>query len=287
VFGPLKHAYHVGLETGDVEYAFLNGTIFCFHCFEAGKPLPLIENELHSLLNAMKSYKQEARQIMVASFLHKVQVLRGRLDKRMSFTGAVVDLQTALQSRFESENTSERYWSHFTELQLAYIFGDYERAVEHGDRCRDTSQVSATGIESTSVLFFDGLSLLALYQESKRQRVRTLWHVRHHVRFLKKIAKKSPQNVLCLLYLLEAELASIIRHDRSMANWKYTSAIAMATETGHIFGHALACERAGRHAVRVGDQATAESYLRKALSSYNTWGSTPKVQQLRDEFNFL
>lgn len=86
--------------------------------------------------------------------------------------------------------------------------------------------------------------------------------------------------------MLNAEVC-VVKKKHEAANCNFTLAIAMANETGHLLDQATAYERAARYALMCNDRTTATPLLERALSSYNTWGSTPKVNQLKAEFPFL
>ncbi len=101
---------------------------------------------------------------------------------------------------------------------------------------------------------------------------------------MKKVAENSEWNFQNKVYLLEAELSSVSEHiDNGETLEKYKKAIEVAKRSKFIHEEGLACELTGFHSNRVGDNANALYFFRRAKECYNEWGSRMKVKFIDNE----
>ncbi len=80
--------------------------------------------------------------------------------------------------------------------------------------------------------------------------------------------------------LLEAEAAAL-DGDVSKAARLYEKAVGSASHNGLIHIAALACERAGEHALHTGAPIAADAYFAEAIHFYERWGASARVAALR------
>lgn len=76
--------------------------------------------------------------------------------------------------------------------------------------------------------------------------------------------------------LLEAEIYSF-RGKHQEAKEAYTASIETARSSRFVHEQGLACELAGHHCRKIGDDATARSFYNQAKQCYLDWGSQMKV----------
>ena len=56
---PLQESYHIGLETGAIEFACINTNIYCIHAYLSGKRLVRLEEETKAYSDSFNQFKQE------------------------------------------------------------------------------------------------------------------------------------------------------------------------------------------------------------------------------------
>ena len=86
--------------------------------------------------------------------------------------------------------------------------------------------------------------------------------------------------------MLEAELKSYEgKHDEAKAY--YVASINSAKASGFIHEQGLACELAGKHCKKVGDNSSARNFLNQANVCYTEWGSQMRVESIARQLNLL
>lgn len=85
---------------------------------------------------------------------------------------------------------------------------------------------------------------------------------------------------------MEAELKSHEgKHNEAKAS--YDASINSAQASGFIHEQGLACELAGKHCKKIGDNRSARSYFNQAKVCYTEWGSEMKVDSITSQLNLL
>ena len=85
---------------------------------------------------------------------------------------------------------------------------------------------------------------------------------------------------------MEAELKSHEgKHDEAMTF--YVASIKSAKASGFIHEQGLACELAGKHCIKVGDNSGAQNFFNQAKVCYTEWGSQMRVDSITCQLNLL
>jgi hypothetical protein len=85
---------------------------------------------------------------------------------------------------------------------------------------------------------------------------------------------------------LEAELRSNEgKDDEAMTS--YVESINSAKASGFIHEQGLACELAGKHCKKVGDNSSAQNFFNQAKVCYTEWGSLMRVESITRQLNLL
>lgn len=197
---PLKEAYQVGLQTGDIESAAvstrvkytesvittvmsfrffslttrcsvhmftqLNAHAYAWNCYES-TPLPHLEQELGAWLKELVGYGQRASLSLMQPLHQMILNLMGTKPGTPSnpciLTGTVMNQEKLLQFGHES-NQILVWWIHFCIMFLEYTFGNYESAERHSHQCRAILEHSCSGMDAAMVLFVESMTLLAMAQ---------------------------------------------------------------------------------------------------------------------------
>jgi len=212
-----------------------------------------------------------------------VRNLAGLEEVPSRLAGAVFDTSESLQELIEIRNGSSVFFASLMELQLAYLFGDHERAAVHGERAVQNLDAIMSTVFIPQTRLYEALNLAALARRARGGRRRAyLRRARRNLRRLRHWAAANPQNFRNKALLVEAELASVRGRDAA-AERAFERAAEEAQHQGFVHEEALARERAGLHYLERGRETLAATYLREALMAYGAWGARSKVSALRRE----
>ena len=75
------------------------------------------------------------------------------------------------------------------------------------------------------------------------------------------------------------------KHDEAKAS--YVASINSAKASGFIHEQGLACELAGKHYKKVGDNSSARTFFNQAKVCYTQWGSQMRVDSISCQLNLL
>ena len=101
------------------------------------------------------------------------------------------DLSLAMPGK----NKRFRLWFRFYTMQLAYLFGDYDRAEHFSDTCAALYNTPIGAVDIAYPLFYECLVLLQQARRGK-QRLRHLAYVRSRVKRIRRWSVHNPANFL-------------------------------------------------------------------------------------------
>jgi len=278
----LRSNYHVGLETGDLQFA--GYAIFCafaFSFFPGIQPgLPEFQREIADLCEAMLRLKQ----VTISNYFQMMRqavhdLIEGKSWDRY-LQGAFYDEQ-AMMPRHEQEHDRNGIWYvNFNRLVVNYLLADPEEALEDARRCEGCLD-GATGFPYLPIYYFlDSLILLAAHRKNPRGGTEgVLARVDANQEKLAAWARFAPMNCQYKHDLVEAERLRLL--GRSIAAMTaYDRAIAGARENGYLRDEAIASELAAGFHLAEGRERVARAYLQDARDGFERWGAAAKVRQL-------
>jgi hypothetical protein len=274
---PLRYAYRVGMETGDIEFAMMNGNIRCWLQLDI-TPLPALEKEITVFNERMELYGQELNMMRIKPVWQMLKNLMGQAKgDPITLTGDI--MEESMIDQWKQESMSVYKWSNAYRMMLAYLFGDYTRAEHFSNGCRTLAEYPWGAVDVAVVIFFDALTALAKARKTNQKKAPL---AEKRLQRLQYWANHSPHNFLGKQFLLEAEMAALAGQ-HNLAFSKYTCAIALSREGGFIMQTGLANERTGKYLLEQDDKESAVFYIREAISLYKRWGAKAKVKSLKDE----
>jgi predicted ATPase len=274
---PLLHGHRIGMHTGDDEFASVCASIYCIHAFEVGVSLHSMRRVWEGIYEWMLSKRQSSLLSISLPWLQALHHFMGLSDDPLSSKGNLIDYDDAV---FRAEAIGATVYVvgiRYTQMILAYIFNDYEKAATISLGLQDISLIPPT-IERMVGVFYLALTSLAMVKRKTLVR-QNLKVAKRSISTLKKWADHSPYNCLEKLLLVQAELASA-QNQNSRASTKYILAIAMSKESNLLMNQALSNERAARHFQDMGDTDAAKPFFVEALRCYEEWGGNAKVVRL-------
>jgi tetratricopeptide (TPR) repeat protein len=279
--GPLKYAYVVSLEKGDIEYAFLCGNICLWKQIEI-EPLEKLHNDVQAQIKQMAIFCQfhnlemlKGLHITIRNFLW-----RAKIDSSHPGEDLIVEKE---YNDIKSPSSTMLGWSHINRLWIYYMFGNFEKAYFHANAAIATGLLTRN--VATNDPFFLLLVGLADIENSRRLNTRRSKHARICIKLIKQLADHAPCNFLGKQFLLEAQLATL-ENKPKRALQKFTCAITLAKD-GFIMETALGYELAAKALFQTGDLERANTFFEEAILVYRRWGSVPKTTHLLREIKTI
>jgi class 3 adenylate cyclase len=281
---PLQESYHIGLETGAIEFACINANIYCIHAYLTGRPLDKIESETRAYSESFDQYKQETNFNYNEVYRQAMLNFMGRSEDPLVLTGDAYDEEKMIAQNRERNDQTGAFFIHFNKLILYYYFHDYKKAYQHAIEARERLESVLAKFEIPNHHFYEALTLLAMYPDAKQAEKRKMMkRVRGNLRKLKKWARDAAENYLHKYQLVNAERLRVLnRHDQ--ARMEYDRAIAGATANRYIHEEGLAYEIAGRFYLHQQSEGLAEFHLKAAYNAYREWGAKAKLRNLEQRY---
>lgn len=277
---PLRDSVQQGMDVGDLEFAGYGADLYCTALFYLGEPVDRVIAELGTYIELLARLKQEFQRLFGSILRQGVMSLVTDAEDPLAFEGPSFDERTELAPLVAGNLSNLLCLYHSTKLQLGVIFGDHERAAEHGVKAEPHLGAMAAHFTSVQHGFYSALAQLGLAAKREgNERAACLEKAEKHLAVLAGQALHGPENHLHKLQLVQAEKARV--EGRTLdAMDLYEKAIARAAEQKFLHEEALAYELAAGLYVGLGRLRIASGYLGEARARYLEWGATAKVAQL-------
>ncbi len=281
---PLLDGYHVGLETGDNEYAGYCAFFYCSHSFVSGNALTELDQEMTAYDKAILRLKHSPSIYMQRIFHQTVINLQKQSYKPGLLQGDIYDEQIESPLHLKATDLSTLFFLNFTKLYLAYLFNDFKQAVTIARQTEIYLNGIVGGVFVPLFHFYDSLARLATAPNKSKQ---GLWNkINANQNKLRHWAKHAPMNYRHKYLLVEAEKLRIQGHDNRASEY-YDQAISLAKENQYLNDEALANELAARFYLNKDRKKIARAYMQEARYCFLQWGATAKVSKLDQEYHKL
>ena len=277
---PLLESYHIGLETGAIEFACINANIYCIHAYAIGKPLDVLEPEIADYSQIIRQYKQETNFMYNEVFRQSALNFMGKAEDYLKLNGDAFNEDTMIIEGIEQKNRTISFHIFFHRSILGNYFNEADFAFENALKAEQLVDAVLAKIEVAIHAFHFGLAAANVSHEkyptaanilSKCIKKMTLW------------AKNAPENFEHKLLLLLAEQARNKNQHNQARNF-YDRSINKANQMGYLQEEALANELAGKYHKANSNIILGTFYLRNAFQSYRSWGASAKLTQLAKQF---
>ncbi|WP_159883610.1 AAA family ATPase [Paenibacillus puerhi] len=286
----LRKAYHFGVESGDFVYAGYSITFSFFLRLFKGDHLAEVLKETEQYQNFIVRAKDRDTS-MILTILQRYAHNLNEQTAHLSLPGSPVtecfmtDEELAQLSGYTNNAVIHTYYA--MQAQTYYLFGRLPEAKKLLDEAEATL-LTVFGMLHVQLHHFNyAMVLMGLYpdagtSEQKRYRRR----IQVSLRFLGKWAQHTPDNLLHLQLLLEAEW-NRLTGSRSVAEEKYDQAIHYAGKFRFVHYEAMANECAAKHYWQLGKLKVARPYLLEARSLYLQCGMVRKAAELDERYPHL
>jgi predicted ATPase/signal transduction histidine kinase/CheY-like chemotaxis protein/tRNA A-37 threonylcarbamoyl transferase component Bud32 len=279
---PLREAYLIGMETGDLEYAAYAACVYSYHSYVMGKELATVEREMAMYSNALSKLGQETSYYYNQLNRQVVLNLMGRAEDKCRLIGESYD-EVKMLPLHQSANAQNICRSlYFYKLVLCYLFQDYQQALENAKLAENYSDSAVGTIPLYH--FYNSLVHLAIYSEASKSKQKIiLQKVKANQKKIKKWAQFAPMTHLHKFYLVEAERHRVLGENARAIDY-YDRAITLARENEYLNEEALANELAGKFYLAWGKEDVAQAYITNAYYCYLRWGATAKMKDLEERY---
>ena len=286
-FDPLREAYQLGLESGDLSFAGLAGFDYTAHCYWADENLARVESEGASYSDVFRTLKQENIVQLLNMYRQAALNLMGSEGAPDRLKGEACD-EDALVPAFQStHNLNGLCQLYMHKMILAYLFRRHEDALGYSVEVQKSLGAATATQAAPTYYYYSALIHLALAGKGPDSpgKKSALYKkaVRTAIRRLRKWAASAPINYEHHLHLVEAEFARVLGQDAA-AREHYDKAILLAGENRYLNDVALAAELAGRHHFERGLTHVARGYLRDAHYGYLQWGANALARRVEASF---
>jgi signal transduction histidine kinase/CheY-like chemotaxis protein len=294
-YEPLQHAtqdyqkaYHIGLESGNLQYAVyaFGHNMYCR--FYQGVNLLELFTEIDGYLSFCRSRKNqwgidlmEAGQLVILN-------LMGESERTASTEFGKKELTEAqFVERCEAHrNIQVLCIFYILKTQALYLHGHFEQALDSAKEAekRIISVATQGLLPASEHRFTESFLLLALYPQVSPVQQRDYWKkITANQRLAQIWVDNCPANFQHQYLLIAAEMARLSGHALEAMDL-YDQAIASAQQNGFIQNEALGNELAANFWLGKGKEAFAKLYLKEAYYNYQLWGAKRKTADLEEEY---
>lgn len=279
---PLRDSYHVGLETGAIEFACINANIYCIQAFLIGSSLRKIEEETRDFSENFAAFNQDTNHSYNEIFRQGMLNFMGKTGGDPTvLTGRAINEEAMLARGEEMNNRISILQVYLNKMILANYFGDYETAWRSAVEGRPKLDAVLAKLEVAYFHFHEALAAINLAGKKDQPKRKLLGRARKNMRKMKAWAKYAPENYQHKYELLQAEFARVVGQFEKAGKY-YDLAIQHSAEQQYLHEEALAAELAYRYLANANRPNISLYYLRMAVQLYREWGADAKVQQLNE-----
>ena len=287
---PHIHAYRVGMQTGDFEYAFLNANMYvqrnrqrsllsffdlfryCWAATHAGVPLPEISATWKESRTEMKRLGQQAILDMAEPCVVVTDLLMGHEEP-------------SFEDLFSRRPATAQAFLRSSQLYAYYVLNNRDGMRSIIKSCLNVGNLILLVDDAVKHSWLCSMAMLYL-ANTRREKRRALRNSRRTIGLLQRRCRDCPQNYLGHLNFLQAEVAWASGR-RCEAEVQFLQTIGLAAMNRNLFLEAKARERTGWFHHAHGKYYEALEYMRSSRSCFVVWGAQGKANMLNADIELF
>lgn len=278
----MGQAYHYGIASGDFEYAAFSIFMASYFRFFGGEQLSKTKVRMADNSKSLHELQQSAPLQMHEVYRQMVENLRAQGGDPWQFTGEVLDEESFIAK--SGEDRSSLCHLHFAKLMMAYWFGEYNLALDQGEKTEALLDSLTATYNVPLFHFYQALTLLALGPKKVGQGTwRWRRRVKRSMKKLRRWARHCPENYSSKYSLVKAEWQRC-QGRKKEAGRAFDYAIKEAILHGLVHEEGLAHEVAARFYLEQGQHDLAQSHIQEAYSRFKRWGAQRKLYDLHHQY---
>jgi predicted ATPase/signal transduction histidine kinase/tRNA A-37 threonylcarbamoyl transferase component Bud32 len=274
-----QEGYQVGVETGTLDYAGQNVSMFVWYTFWSGHNLMELAPQFEAYQQELLSFNQIAQSDYCLMCSESVLMLLDRPEYR-----AIADRQEELVAQKLANN--DLLWVFKLNLQrftVNFLIGNILQAEQQAAQARCYLKVGAGNLGEIIFYFYDSLTALATVAVDRTSLEAQQQRVENNQIQLEFFASHAPMNYLHKWQLVEAEKCRVSGNNYEAVDW-YDRAISGAQENQYLQEEALANELAAKFYLDWGKEKFAACYMQEAYYCYAKWGAKAKTDALETRY---
>ncbi|WP_085300093.1 ATP-binding hybrid sensor histidine kinase/response regulator [Cognaticolwellia mytili] len=280
---PLETNFYHGIECGSIEYAFHSALFQSMYSLFSGEDLTQCQTNFARHMTVMKNKKQNFQLVMMQVWQQLITKLQQEDSNIDDLQGKHFDEAAQLKILNDTQNLTTLFTYHLARMIQAFLFNDNAQAYEQMQLAQQYQSSVVSLYHFGEFQFYASLisaqylrnQALDLNDDAFQEQVESL---RSSLTLLEQWAASAPENYAHKVYLVKAELQSLLKEN---AAWKsYDQAITSAKKYRINNILAIANELAGNYWLTANKKSMAAEYFQNAYSCYQIWGATHKAAQL-------
>jgi len=276
----LRVGFKVAVSSGKYAHvAFFNSIHTARNAFLSGQHLSTLLKEIDYYLQVMTQFRNKIPMPYLRAYRETISILidkghsTGSQNKTTGHNG-----NAATPNAVNAERCNETVY--FNHILQSFWLGQSERCYHYSKKVLEFQFLGSHN--RLMILFYAALNAFRGLNNkngsgSKFTKAKTLFEEAMSV--LRPSLELSPLNFSNKVYLLEAEMLSLEKKHQE-ATSLYAAAITSACSAGYVHEHGLACELAGHHYKKIGEENIAFDFFQQSKRSYMRWGSQMKVASI-------
>ncbi len=279
---PLQESYHVGLETGAIEFACINTNIYCIHSFLSGKRLKRLEQEAKAYSESYFRFKQETNYNYNEVYRQGMLNFLGRSEDPLILTGSAYNEEKMMAQNVERNDKTGLFFLHFNKLILCAVFGDHNNALHHATESRKLIEAVLAKFEIPNHHFYEALTMLALYSKSNEKR-KLMGRVNKTIKQMRKWAKDAPENFQHKHDLILGHKMLVLGKEEKGIQL-IEEAIAGASKQDFIHEEGVAHEILGNFYLKKQAEKLGKKHIKASYNAFREWGAQAKLFQMEGNY---
>ncbi|MDR6555360.1 AAA family ATPase [Paenibacillus qinlingensis] len=278
-----KEAHRISLASGDFYYAGFSLRGMMFSLFYGGQ---LSELREFCETQGGNLYKKDPfTQQSFRLYQQFTKCLQGETEGRLSMNDRSFEGEKFLEEMTPADiRIGLLFEYHICTIQLMYMFGQYESAVELWERTEHSERYYTYHSHLPEGLLYGYLAMSRLYSTlCEEQQAEAARKMRSMLAYMRKWSELGPRHFEHKYLLMQGE-ALRLKGKWEQALVCFDEAIASASESGYTHMEAMACELAGSLLLEMGKKKFAKTYLMDAYHGYQQWGAHEKCLQLHEQY---
>lgn len=275
----LHNAIKYSLEAGDVLIAGYSYSVILENKFIIGTILDEVKREAQQCKSYARRMKHE--NLGANTLIYKKHIKNLSNPELNTASVGIDDSDEQQIIKLAKGDKASLAAYYYTKLQICYLMGKYDDALLFAEKEKNCTSSIMGFMLSAEFIFYESLSITALYDElSEKDKRRLMKVLKKNQKQRKKWSAYCPANFLQKYLLIEAEVSRILGNKQKSMEL-YDSAIQSAYENNYVQNEAIACELAARFYIELGRNRIALAYINDALRLYKQWGAYAKVESLK------
>ncbi|MDF5739781.1 MULTISPECIES: trifunctional serine/threonine-protein kinase/ATP-binding protein/sensor histidine kinase [unclassified Nostoc] len=280
---PLKEAYQIGRDQGDIEFSRLCVVYDSVHSLVCAENLVEVERQIASYHYSFRQGQNKMALEYLAIYWQLTLNLLGA-ENTCLLSGAAYREEQMLLWHQQANDRTGLALLYCSKLILCYLFQDFLQAAANAQELEKCLNAVTGTIIVPLDNFYDSLTALAIYADALPSAQKGLLEkVTANQAKMQNWANYAPTNLLHKFYLVEAERHRVLGQ-KAEAIEMYDRAIAKATEHEYLNEQAIANELAAKFYLQWGKDRIAQDYLLNAHYAYTRWGAKAKVEDLEKRY---